>query len=105
MSWYRSPSGAVAHADGPSQVRAFTDRGYTLVDEAEAREEIGDGITLTVDRSDTDKTFDSDAVKAAVRDEGSQAAKRSAAAKKAAATRARKRAEAEAAAADAPPEG
>lgn len=68
MSWYRSPGGVLTHADGPSQVTAFVDRGYTEVSDADAAKEIGDGLTLTVD-SATAGTFDADAVKAAVRDE------------------------------------
>lgn len=104
--WFRSPGGALMHADGPGQTAALVGRGYTEVPEEEAVAEIGGGVTLTVDPADAaDGTFDAAAVNTAVRDEGSQAAKRSAAAKKAAATRARKKAEAEAAAADSPPEG
>lgn len=69
MTWYRSPGGALVHADGPSQARAYVDRGYTEVDEATAKAEIGDGIRLSVD-SRTAGTFDGPAVRAAVRDEG-----------------------------------
>lgn len=99
--WFRSPGGVLAHADGPSQVRAFTGRGYTPVDDAEARKEIGDGLRLEVDRTDSKGTFDAEAVKQAVRDEGSQAAARSAAARKAAVTRRAHKAAAEQAAKDA----
>lgn len=69
MTWYRSPGGVLAHADGPSQVRAYVGRGYTEVDEATARKEIGDGITLTVDPAGSDGTFDAESVARAVRDE------------------------------------
>lgn len=67
--WFRSPGGVLAHADGPSQVAAFTGRGYTPVAEAEARKEIGDGLRLVVDPSDSKGTFDDAAVKAAVKNE------------------------------------
>jgi hypothetical protein len=69
MSWYRSPSGRLAHADGPGQAAAFGGRGWTEVDEAEAHAEIAQGVELTVDTADTTGTFDADAVKQAVRDE------------------------------------
>lgn len=100
--WYRSPGGVLAHADGPSQVAAFEGRGYQAVDEAEAKREIGDGITLTVDRRDRVKgTFDAQDVARAVREEGSQekakAQARSDAAKKAAETKRRNREAAQAA--------
>lgn len=67
--WFRSPGGVLAHADGPSQVRAFVDRGYVEVSDDVARKEIGDGITLTVDRTDAKGTFDAESVKRAVKDE------------------------------------
>lgn len=86
--WFRSPGGVLAHADGPSQVRALTARGYTAVEEDTARREIGDGIELQVDRSDGTGTFDADAVARAIADESATVhAARSAAARKAAATR------------------
>lgn len=78
MSWYRSPGGVLAHADGPSQVRVYVDRGYTEVDEATAKKEIGDGITLTVDSADSKDTFDSDAVRDAVRNESTARRRRKA---------------------------
>jgi hypothetical protein len=72
MSWYRSPSGRLAHADGPGQAAAFDGRGWTEVDEAEAHAEIAQGVELAVDAGDTGDaagTFDDDAVNRAVRDE------------------------------------
>ena len=85
--WFRSPDGVLAHADRPSQARAFTDRGYTAVPEFEAVKEITDGLQLIVDRDDSKGTFDAESVWQAVADEGSQVAARAAAAKGAAATR------------------
>lgn len=69
MSWYRSPSGRLAHADGPSQTAAYLGRGYTPVDETQATAEIAAGVELRLDPTDTAGTFDADAVQAAVRDE------------------------------------
>lgn len=74
--WFRSPGGVLTHADGPSQVRAFVDRGYSEVSDTDARKAIGDGITLEVDRSDSKDTFDSDAVATAVKDESTGTARR-----------------------------
>lgn len=69
MSWYRSPSGHLTHADGPSQVAALTGRGYTPVPDEEAVAEVAEGADLVVDAADTSGTFDADAVNTAVRDE------------------------------------
>lgn len=102
--WFRSPSGVLAHADGDGQARAYTARGYKPVDEDTARAEIGDGIRLTVSRSDAKGTFDEESVQRAVREESPRTQahrqrveheKRSAAARKGAETK-RRRAEAEA---------
>lgn len=101
--WFRSPGGALAHADGPSQVDAFTARGYTEVDDAAARRLIGGGVVLAVDAvGDTVGTFDAADVKRAVAEEGFLAAKRAAAAKKGAETKRRKAAAAAAEAAPGP---
>lgn len=78
MSWYRSPGGVLAHADGPSQVAAFTGRGYTPVDPTAAAAEIGDGLRLEVDSTDGRGTFDEDAVKTAVRNESTARRRRKA---------------------------
>lgn len=94
--WYRSRAGVLSHADGPSQAAAYVSLGYTPVEEADALAEIGDGIELAVDRRDATGTFDDDAVTKAVADEGSLA--RSAAARKGAETKRRKKAAAERAA-------
>jgi len=100
--WYRSPGGVLAHADGPSQVRAFVGAGYTEVDEDTAKVEIGDGLRLAVSRSGARGTFDDESVRRAVREESPRSAahrqavehaKRSAAARKGAATKAAKAAE------------
>lgn len=93
--WFKSPDGGLFHADGPSQVRALLDRGWTEIEEAEAKTAVAAGTHLEVGRADTAGTFDADAVRDAVRDEGSQSgarskAARSAAARKGAATKAAK---------------
>jgi hypothetical protein len=56
--WFRSPGGVLSHADGPSQVRSYLDRGYSKVDDEQALAEVGDGIQLHVDRRDAKGTFD-----------------------------------------------
>lgn len=74
--WYRSPGGHLAHADGPDQKRAFADRGWTEIGEDEAKQVIADGLTLDVDQADSKGTFDEDAVRQAVKDEGTGRARR-----------------------------
>lgn len=66
--WFRSPSGNVAHADGPDQKRAYSDRGWTEIDEADAKEHIASGVQIGYD-ADTRGTFDADTNDRAVRDE------------------------------------
>jgi hypothetical protein len=90
VSWFRSPAGVLAHADGPSQEKAFRGRGYSEVDEGEARKEVGDGIRLTVDGSTG--SFDADEVRRAVAEEGQveARARRSEASRKGAETKRRK---------------
>lgn len=107
--WYRSPSSYVAHADGPSQRRAFADRGWVEISEDKARELLASSVTLEVDRTDANGTFDADGVAKAVREEAPPQARtfaeRSAAAKKAAETRRANRAAAKADADHLEPEG
>lgn len=95
--WWRSRAGVLSYADGPTQAAGYAALGYTEVDDATAEAEIGNGITLEVDRSGSAGTFDAESVAKAVADEGSAA--RSAAARKGAETKRRKKAEAAAAAA------
>ncbi|SNR33074.1 hypothetical protein [Blastococcus mobilis] len=74
--WYRSPSGTIAHADGPDQKRAFADRGWDEISEDDAKTAIAEGVQLTVDRGDTKGTFDADAVNAAVANESTSRPRR-----------------------------
>lgn len=94
--WFKSPSGTVMHADGPDQKRAFADRGWEEITEDQAKDIVATGAQLVLDRRDSRGTFDADAVARAVRDEAGPDPKRSAAARKGAETKRRKKAEAQA---------
>jgi hypothetical protein len=93
--WFKGPSGSVMHADGPDQLRVLTDRGWTAITEQQAKDIIAAGTHLTV-QSDVKGTFDADAVGDAIRNESTGHAARSAAARKAADTRRRNKAAAQA---------
>lgn len=91
--WYLSPAGVPSHADGPSQARAYVDRGYDKIDDDKAAQLVGDGLRLRVQHEDARGTFDDRTARQTVKEEAMLSAKRSAAARKGAETKRRKAAQ------------